>query len=305
MSITIVIGVIIALLVGIYFIFPGAVISAGNQVARWRAGVEVKKVTVGDHTWTYLEGGEGYPVIMLHGFGLFKDFWGDLPISLTKHYRVIIPDLPGFGENSPIIADTYNLSNQAMWVKEFADKIGLKGFNLIGFSMGGGIAAYYAGEYPDTVNRLILIDALGMETSIVSDCRAMVNKGEKPLIYKNVEQYDRALSLAFLAPPKIPLHFKKYIAAIGADNYSFHEKIFDELIKYCMNALENKIQKIKARTLIIWGDKDRILDKSSAYLFGKGISDSTVVIIPGSGHMVYLEKPDESIKAVTDFLAAK
>lgn len=303
-TIIIVITVIIALFMGIYFFLPGAVISAGNQVARCRAGLELKKVTVGDYSWKYLEGGKGNTVLMLHGFGMFKDFWGDLPASLTKNYHVIVPDLPGFGENSRILSDNYSISSQVRRVKEFAEKIGLKNFTLIGFSMGGGIAAYYAGEYPDMVKKLILIDALGIDTPVVSDFEAMVFKGEKPLIYKDVEQYNKVLSLGFFTPPEIPMHFKKYIALKGAENYSFHGKIFDEL-KVEGNVMEKRLAKIKAKTLILWGEKDRVLDVSIADAFRKGIKDSEVVIIPGAGHMVYLEKPDGSIKAVIDFLASK
>jgi len=295
--------IIIIFLAGIYFLSPGTVIALSTRSARWKAGVEVKTVAVGDHTWPYLTGGKGYPVLMLHGFGMHKDFWGELTPALTKQYRVVIPDLPGFGENSRIKTAVYDLPQQAKRVREFVKKIGLEKFYLIGFSMGGGIAAYYAGEYPDSVKGLVLIDALGIDTPGESDFEKLYKAGEKPLLVKNVEQFNRVMAIGYLEPPKVPGHIKKYLAAMGAKDYDFHEKIFDDLGKGGANVLENRLGKIQARTLILWGDKDRIFDAATASAFKHGIRDSRMVIVKGSGHMVYIEKPDEAVKAVIDFFA--
>lgn len=297
-------AVIAIILTGSYFLLPGAVIKAGYQAARWKAGVEVKHVTIGNYNWAYLEGGEGETIVLLHGFGVNKDLWGELPAALTKNYRVIIPDLPGFGENSQIETDRYDLASQVKRVREFTAKIGLDHFSIIGLSMGGGIAALYASEYPDSVKSLILMDAVGMDTPVVSDFEKMVSQGEKPLIFMNVEQYDKMIDLVFYVKPVTPAHIKKYLAGRGAKNYSFHDKVFNDLKNSGLN-LENRLRNIKARTLIMWGEKDRIFDVSDAYAFKKGVNGSKLVIIPGSGHVVILEKPDESVKAVTDFLASK
>lgn len=295
-------GLIAVSLITVYYLVPGAVLAAAKQAARWSAGVTSKEVVVDDHTWPYLEGGSGETVLLVHGFGMDRDFWGELLPALTKKYRVIAPDLPGFGDSTKIPGAGYGIPAQAKRLNAFTEMLGLEQFHLVGFSMGGGIAGYYAGEHPERVKSLVLISALGADTPVESETEKLVKQGKKPLIFRDGEGFDVMVSMAYLHPPKIPGPIRKYLAAIGAENYGLHERIFDDLSMEGVGVLKTWLPKISAKTLILWGAKDAIVDVSCAGEFKKGIRDSRAVIIPEAGHMVYLEKPAESITAVMDFL---
>ncbi|PKL39911.1 MAG: hypothetical protein CVV44_06730 [Spirochaetae bacterium HGW-Spirochaetae-1] len=301
-SFVITVVVLLILVTGIYFLFPGMVLSAAVGMARWQAGVTEKTINVGDRTWHYLEGGSGPTVLLLHGFAMNKDFWGEMVPALTEHYRIIAPDLPGFGENSLIGNECCDLPVQSKRVHDFTESIKLKEYLLVGFSMGGGIAAWYASEYPGEVKGLVLIDPFGLNTEAVSDMEKLIAVGEKPFVFKNIAGYERLTALAYHNPPEIPGHFKRYVAALRAERYDTQEKIFDDLVTGGIDVLRNRLNKIRAGTLVVWGDRDRIFDVSTAHVFNRGIAGSRVLIIRDAGHMVYLEKPEETVPAIVAFL---
>jgi len=286
----------------IYFLFPGVFLSAAVQAARFSAGVTMDKVAVDGHEWPFLEGGSGDTVILLHGFGMSKDFWGELLPALTKDYHVIVPDLPGFGENSPPKNCTRYIPTQVQGVRAFVEAKSVKNFFLIGFSLGGGIAAWYAGEYPTEVKGLVLIDPIGVDTGAVSELEKMMGEGEKPLLFRNVADYDRLMALAYHQPPQIPGHLKRYFAALGSESYGVHEKIFDDLDKGARDILRKRLGSIRASTLVVWGERDRIFDVSTAHVFNRGIAGSRVLIVRDAGHMVYLDKPAETVPGIVAFL---
>ncbi|MBN1532607.1 MAG: alpha/beta hydrolase [Spirochaetes bacterium] len=301
-SLSVALGALAVILVGVYYLLPGAVLGVMVKAMRLNAGVELKTVTVEGMTWPYLEGGTGDTVLIIHGFGAEKDMWGELLPALTKKYRVIAPDLPGFGENSRNPSADYSIPAQAERVHAFAQKIGLKRFNLIGHSMGGAISAYYASLYPETVGGLVLMNSFGLRTPLVSDGEVLLKKGKRFLLYRNESQYDRTMGIVFLHPPALPSHFKRYLAAIGAKNFQVHSRIFDSLSREGFDFLRSRLPMIKARTLVLWGEKDRVFDVSCAAEYCKGIRSCRAVVVPESGHMVFMDTPAESIAAVTAFL---
>ncbi|MCP3952871.1 MAG: alpha/beta hydrolase, partial [Desulfobacterales bacterium] len=105
----------------------------------------------------YLEGGQGDTLLLLHGFGANKDNWTRIGKHLTPHFRVIAPDLPGFGESGKNPDGDYSISAQARFVKDFVQALGIKSFHIGGSSMGGNIAGAYASSNPETLKSLLLI----------------------------------------------------------------------------------------------------------------------------------------------------
>lgn len=302
LRIAIALGAVGVLLTAIFYLCPGAVLAAAKQAARWNAGVTSKEVVVDEFTWPYLEGGSGDTVLLVHGFGADRDLWGELLPAIAKKYHVVAPDLPGFGDNSRIEGADYGISAQAVRVHAFVEKLGLKKFHVVGHSMGGGISAYYASLHPERIMGLVLICSFGLHTPVVSEGEKLLKKGERFLVFKNTDQYDRTMGMVFLYPQKLPGHLKSYIAGIGAANYEFHGKIFDTLGAGGFDILRGRLPRIQAKTLVLWGEEDRVFDVSCAEEYRKGIKDCRVVIVPDSGHMVFMDKPAESIAAVMGFL---
>lgn len=286
-----------------YYWFPGLILESVKHGLRFWAGLERREVKVDDHHWVYLEGGKGETILFVHGFGAYKDLWGTFLPAFSGSYRLVVPDLPGFGENPGLASDTFDIPSQVTRLSQFVETIGLENFHMVGISMGGYISAYYASDHPDRVKSLLLMDAAGVDSRIPSYIwRRYQKDGNVPLIYRTPEQFDDLMGVLFYRPPWVPGRFKEYIAQKGAVNHDFHEKILREMVDGGMNLLENRLPKIRAKTLVIWGANDRVLHVSSVEAFQKGLRNCRTVILEQCGHIPYLEKPEETKRAYKDFL---
>ncbi len=268
---------------------------------RGLAGFSEKSIRVGRHTIVYLEGGSGESVLLLHGFGADKDNWNLFSRYLTKTYHVIAPDLPGFGESSKIWSDQYHITAQVERVHEFAKEINLTRFHLLGNSMGGLIAGVYAATYPDEILTLCLLDPAGVIESEPSPFSLELEKGNNPLIVESVSEYDKLLDFTFAKRPYLPDSLKSYLAEMAVQRKDFYKKVFIEATPG--NQLEVMMREIRAKTLILWGDSDRVLSVSSAQVLQKGIEKSKVVILKDCGHMPMLEKPEETARHYLEFIS--
>ena len=293
------------LLGGVVFCwFPGLVVECAKHAARWWAGLARHEVQVDNHRWVYLAGGKGEPIAFVQGFGADKDGWGTFLFGFGKSYRLIVPDLPGFGESSQISSDSYDIPSQVNRLNHFMETIGLDSFHMVGVSMGGYISAYYASEYPEKVKSLALIDAAGVNSRITSYAwRLYKEEGRNLLLYKTTQQFDEFMSALFHRPPWIPRQLKGCLVEKRVRNYDFFRKIANDIITGGMDLLEERLPKIQAKTLIIWGANDRIIHVSSVEKLERGIKNGKTVIIDHCGHVPFLEKPKETKRAYRRFLA--
>ena len=140
----------------VFFVYPGTVLDVVAKSARDTAGLERKTITIGDHDVVYLDGSSGPPVVLLHGFGSDKDLWNAVAARLTPSYRVIVPDLPGFGESTKLESANYDVKSQARRLHEFLSKLGIEQTHIGGNSIGGMISVAYAAMYPEGVNSLMI-----------------------------------------------------------------------------------------------------------------------------------------------------
>lgn len=294
-----------ALSVVVCLLFLQGCTSSIVDLFRWlernKTGVTEKSVQVNDHKISYLEGGKGETIILLHGFGDQKDSWVKFARPLTKNYRVIIPDLPGFGDSSKIPAQSYDMNTQLARMAAFIDKASIGKYHVAGNSMGGLIAGLLAASYPDRVLSLALLDAYGIGNREKSALVKELEKGVNPLIVEKPEDYNRLLYFVFAKPPSIPGPIKKYLAARSQESAEFNKKVFNEANGEKL--LEEKMVGIKARTLVIWGDTDRVFPVSSARVIEQGIPASKVIIMKDCGHVPMLERPEEASSYYLSFLS--
>lgn len=268
---------------------------------RNKSNLTKKSITVDNHDFVYLEGGQGETVLLFHGFAADKEHWTRFSRYLTDKYRVIAPDSPPAGESSKLESEDYGYMSQVMRLHAFAQKLGLGKYHVAGNSMGGHIAALYATEYPDEVLTLGLFDAAGVNSPKPSKLSEKLAKGENPLIVSNEEEFDNLMKFSFVNPPYIPGFFKSEVMRKAAANKKYNEKVFSE-IRRDGNLIESRLSKIKAKTLILWGDTDNIIDVSSTEVFQKGIKNNKVVILKDCGHAPMIELPEETAKHYLDFI---
>lgn len=268
---------------------------------RFSAGFRRKSVQIGDHRIAYSEGSKGEPVVLLHGFGASSDNWNRLAARLTKKYRVIAPDLPGWGQSTRTDSASYAYPQQVERLHQFLGALGLRRMHLIGHSMGGFIASAYAARYPEEVITLGLLAPHGISEPQPSELALSVAAGDNWLVARNVAEFDRLLNKVFAKRPYMPKSVFKLFTAYAIRGSAKSSRIFAEM-QSNDPTLEERLSLIKAPALIIWGDQDRVLHVSCAEVFRHSINNSELLVLPGIGHMPLVESARECATAWLEFV---
>jgi abhydrolase domain-containing protein 6 len=293
--------IVIGIPITIYTAAPGIVYRCIVSMERCRAGLSLRSIRVDDHRIVYLEGGTGPTVLLLHGFSAEKDHWARFARFLTPRFRVIIPDIPGFGESSKIEGDSYDTASQVERLERFVGLLGLKSFHLAGNSMGGRIACYLAVKNPGMILSLALFDSSGVTPPKKSEYQVAQARGKNLLLLQNAGDFDRVMKLNFAKPPWLPGRVKSYLGEKALASRPFNQKINDDLSKHPLD-LQPLLGNVRAPALILWGDDDRILDPSAVGVFEKGLTKHLTVIMKKCGHSPMLERPEETAGHYLDFL---
>ena len=281
---------------------PGTAARMAFEWERSRAGLEARQIELPDGTRiAYLDGGVGETMLLIHGFGGEKDHFTRVAGYLTPHYRVVAPDVPGFGESSKTPGVSYSPAVQADRLRALIQALGVDKVHVGGNSMGGAIAAMYAVQYPDEVESLWLLAPAGVWSAPHADIVPRLDEdGEHLLIPENEEDFVRLLEFATSDPPYIPGFMVTEMARRRLADNALEPAIFEEVGSF---SIEERVDGLRTPTLIVWGDEDRALHVDSAQILHERMPASQVVIMPGIGHAPMIERPAESAAAYLQFLA--
>ncbi len=294
---------IIVAVVVVYFTFPDVVSKLMLKAERSNAGLQQHSITVDGLHIEYLEGGQGDVILLLHGFGANKDNWTRISKHFTPHYRVIAPDLPGFGESSRQSDANYTIAAQADRVNAFVRALGIKRFHLGGSSMGGNIAGVYAAQHPENVISLWLLAPGGVASADPSEMKKELDAGKSnPLVVESVEDYNRLLDFVFVKKPFIPGPMLNQLAKDAIRNRPLNQKIFKQIsVAGKTTDLESALNGSVVPTLIVWGANDRVLHYSGAKILESVMPQAQVAIMEGVGHLPMIEKPEETAEIYLSF----
>lgn len=296
-------AVIIAGFAAVYFFMPGTMFGIVRKIERKAGGLEQKSVVVNGMNIQYLEGGKGDPLVLIHGFGANKDNWTRISKFLTPHFRVIAPDLPGFGESDNSPDEKYTIKDQAVFLKQFIDKLGIKSFHIGGNSMGGNISGQYAALYQTDLISIFLLAPGGVISSQPSTMAQMLKNGEpNPLIARNTEEYEKLLNFIFVKKPSIPSPIKGFLVKEAIKNQDRNRKIWQMIKGSDLNEpMESLLKDINVKTFILWGAEDRVLDPSGAKILESLMKNSKAIVLENIGHVPMIEIPEETAKLYLEF----
>ena len=301
----IVAALLIVLLGGSYLFAPQWLLKANAMREAMNAGLQKQSVQAGDTNWVYYEGGQGPTIVLLHGFAANKEVWLKVAPMLTAHFRVVIPDLPGWGESSRIAGASYNIDNQAARLSDFVQTLHLQHALFVGHSMGGAIAGVYAADHPQDVAELALVDSFGLKFK-ENDFAKEAMAGKDPFIYDDRAGFVRATSLAFEHVPDIPGRFIDVFVQDNIKNRSFIENTFNELREPAQTtSLQDRLDKLTMPTLGLWCRTDKIIDISALDTLRSGLTHAPAIstsILNGCNHMPQMEKPQEFSQVLTSFV---
>lgn len=268
------------------------------KVERKLAGLKAKQALVDDGQISYLIGGKGPVLVLLHGFGANKDNWNRIARHLTKHFTVIIPDIPGFGESVKSEAFSYQLQEQLTRLHQFFDCLGLKEFSLVGNSYGGYLAANYSSRFANKINRLSLLNPLGVESAGLSLVfENIVLGGNNILLPKSEGEVNNLLNKCFVQRPFIPNFVISTMAVDFAQTQKLNHKLFYQVHHVSQNKItfdqpiEQSLRSYSKPVDVYWGEDDKILHPSGAKQLGLAIPNAHIIMLKKTGHLPMLESP--------------
>ena len=217
--------------------------------------------------------------LILHGWGSNSDRWVAVAEQISqKGFRVIVPDLPGFGK-SDMLPVAWNMNNYIKWLEDFVKEISIGDFYLMGHSFGGALAVKLTINHAQEVKKLFLVSAASVR-----------KKTAKKSTFKNISKVAKKFSF-------LPFYdfFRKafYKFIIVKSDYPYVEGVMKETFT---NVISEDLAQftgfIKTPTVIIWGDKDKSTPIDDAYFMNQKIKDSKLVVVKGAGHILNRECPE-------------
>lgn len=223
-------------------------------------------------------------ILILHGWGSCAKKWSKVKGILTSQgLRVIVPDLPGFGEN-PTPKEPWSVDDYVEWVKNFSQ--GFAPFFLLGHSFGGRLAVKFAAKYPEKILGLILSGAPA--TKEKAAVKNSILRALSKFSFIPFYQFFRKIFYKYL------LKKTDYIQLQGVMKETFKKIVSEDLSSY--------LPQIKAKTLILWGDKDDYVPVKLAYLIKELTPNSDLIIFPVVKHSPHLEIPEKLSEILVNFI---
>jgi len=304
-NILLVAAAVIVVVIIFRFAFPRQFLRLVLLAVRRIMGLKTRSVEFDGTLWSYLEGGpeSGEVLVLLHGFSGDKDNWLLYARSLRKNYRVIIPDLPGFGDNARDPTANYHMDAQARWLLAFADAMGINRFHIGGNSMGGYITLKFTLAHADRILSLALLDSAGVLGETKSELQIATENGESLLTVSSPEEFDRLLEFIVYRPLPLPGFIKKPYCEDLIAHREFLEAIFWPMAEEMQDRpLNDQLHAIAAPALVIWGRDDRLIDVSCVDVLKAQIPNNHCVVFEETGHVPMLERPVESAAVHVEFL---
>ena len=254
--------------------------------------MELKTVQTHRVPVRYYEGGSGQPLVFLHGAGGLDMDLGFLD-RLAERWHVYAPLVPGYGDSEEC-AELRDMLDFTLHTWDVVDRLGIRDPVLAGLSMGGMIAAEMAAIAPHDISRLALIASAGLwlDEHPIPDIFAMMPYELPGYLFYDAEAGAKLMSAGTnMSDPKFLQAFlvqnARQLGAAGKILFPIPER-----------GLASRLYRIKAKTVLIWGEGDKLIPPVYAQAFQKSIRNSELVMIPQAGHVVPFEKPAEVIGAI-------
>ena len=243
-----------------------------------------------------LEAGRGAPLVFLHGAGGLLADTGVLD-ALARHYRVLAPELPGYGDSTgeDLLDDMLDFALHG-W--DVIDALDVERPHVVGHSMGGMIAAEMAAVAPRDLDKLVLVAAAGLwlDAHPIPDLFAFqLHEFAQVLFHDPVR--GAALLTAGIDASNPDAVKQFYIA--HSRRLAMAGKI---LFPIPNRGVVKRLYRVRAETLVVWGESDRMIPPVYAERWASLIRGAKVAIVPDAGHMVPWEQPDRFVSEVRAFL---
>lgn len=282
----------LALIAAIYF-RPLTCVFLARDAYLFATGMRSHTVQVDGRRIHYFVGGEGPPLVMVHGVASRAADAALLYPELMRHRRVYALDLLGYGDSEKPRDATYSVAMQSEVVRGFMDALQLREADVLGVSLGGWIALKVAAEHPQRVKKLVLISSAGL--AFPTTLR------ETTFSPNDLDELRASLALQTDQARRIPTFVLR--------DFLRRSKQKAWIVRRSMRAalraddlLDRKLQRVTMPVLLVWGTRDRIVPFTVAASMQHEMPHAGLVALDGCGHLVVVECRDKALPAIIRFL---
>jgi pimeloyl-ACP methyl ester carboxylesterase len=274
--------------------------------------IETKTAQVHGRAVSYASGGSGQLLLLIHGMAGTAENWHSVIEPLALRSTVIAPDFPGHGRSAPGGGD-YSLGSLASGLRDLMLTLGHERATLVGHSLGGGVALQFTYQFPEMVERLVLVSSGGLGPDVSPVLRAAALPGADLFIAATAGIGSQAGSLLGRGLGLLGMRPSADVAEVARGYASLADP---ERRKAFLATLRSVVgtegQRVAARDrlylaealplLIVWGDRDPIIPVEHAEEAHRELPSSRLEIFEGVGHVPQLESPGSFIAALERFL---
>jgi pimeloyl-ACP methyl ester carboxylesterase len=279
--------------VAFVYLRPLTVVYAARDAYLYASGMRGGFVRVGGYRIHYYHGGEGPPLVVVHGVATRAADAALIYRELMSTRRVYALDLLGYGESDKPRNSSYSVQTQAEIVRGFMDAIGVREADVMGVSMGGWIALKVAAEHPERVRRLVLVSSAGL--------RFPTTLTERTFTPETMDELRESLALQSDNAAKIPMFVLRDLLRRSAGRGWVVRRSMASMLTL-HETLDGKLQRVTMPVLLVWGTTDRIVPFSLAARMQKEMPQAKLVALEGCGHLAIAECRARALPAIVRFL---
>jgi len=252
--------------------------------------------------------GDGTVVFLIHGFASSNLVWSKVLLELAQQgFRVIAPDLLGYGYSAKPRDLEYTIGRQAKMVVGLMNELGIERANIVGSSYGGAVAATMALDHPSLVNKLVLVGAVTNNrptryllmrlfgSPVIGDILSPLVVGSRRLLRMRMKRvYDRH---------SWPMDERRVQARhLPLATRGTHRAIIRTVRRWDAERISRDAHLITRPTLVLWGDRDREVPLADGYRLKEEIPNARLKVFEACGHLPHEEYPEEFVEVVSGFL---
>ncbi len=260
----------------------------------------------------FRSGGKGPVVLLLHGMAGSSSTWVPVMRLLQSEYTVLAPDFPGHGASTKDSGD-YSLGNHASAMRDLLHVLGIRRATVVGQSFGGGVALQFAYQFPELCERLVLVDAGGLGREVNWVLRAITLPAAEyvmPLLFPDFARragdvVERVLWSLGVRNPGAAEVWRAYSSLTDPESRRAFVRTVRGVIDpggQSVTAMDRVYLAARMPTLIVWGEKDRIIPVVHAHQAHAAIPNSRLAVMDDVGHFPQVEAPRRLAEILLDFL---
>jgi pimeloyl-ACP methyl ester carboxylesterase len=274
---------------------------------------EAWQIELHGHRVIYRVAGSGPPVVLIHGMVNSSRHWEEVALELADRYTVIAPDLLGHGDSAAVRGD-YSLGAHAASIRDLLAVIGIDRATIVGHSLGGGVAMQFFYQFPQRVDRLVLVSSGGLGHEVSPLLRSAALPGVSGALA--LAAHPRLLDALYAAGKRMRARGSAKGAALQAIARALRPLEEPGARKAFVHTLRAVIdvhgQRVSARdrlyllssfpTLIVWGERDNTIPLAHGLEAHEAIPHSRFETLPNAAHFPHIEDPHALAAVLRDFI---